>query len=101
MKASRKQVSFASREAAMETDEKEPLTVNKEAVRVFKVALNKHFKSTRMQMVKANDFWSVLTEKPQFSGMTRTKSLFKGKRFTECDISLLFNYQIFNVFVGN
>merc|ERR1719419_1032012 len=71
MKTSRTQDAFASREAAMEEEEKEPLPVNKQAVRLFKNALNEHYKSTRMQMVMMNDFWCVLKDKPRFAQMTR------------------------------
>merc|ERR550534_118264 len=48
MKASRKKASFASRDGAME-DEKEPLPVNKEAVKLFKSSLTQYFRTNRTQ----------------------------------------------------
>jgi DNA replication licensing factor MCM3 len=73
IKSSRTQASFASREAAMAEldDEKEPLPVNKEAVKLFKSSLTQHFKTNRTQMVSKEEFWALLKAKQEFTQMSR------------------------------
>jgi len=73
MKLSRTQASFASREAAISAfeEEKEPLPVNKEAVKLFKSSLTQYFKTSRTQMVSKDDFWSLLKSKQEFAQMNR------------------------------
>lgn len=73
MKVSRTQASFASREAALSPfeEEKDPLPVNKEAVKLFKSLLTQYFRTNRTQMVSKDDFWSLLKSKPEFAQMTR------------------------------
>jgi len=72
MKLPRTQASFASREAAISVEEeKEPLPVNKDAVKLFKSSLTQYFKSNRTQMVSKDDFWSLLKSKQEFAQMSR------------------------------
>jgi len=73
VKFARTKATVAPRAAAMSAveDEKEPLPVNKEAVKLFKSSLTQYFKSQRTQMVSKDDFWSLLKAKEEFAPMTR------------------------------
>merc|ERR1719357_2210111 len=73
VKFARTKASFASRAAAISAaeDEKEPLPVNKEAVKLFKSSLTQYFKAQRTQMVSKDNFWSFLKTKQEFAQMSR------------------------------